>query len=130
VRLLLDSCAFLWMIWDEPELTARARALIADPRNEVYLSAISLWEILVKHQTGRLELRQPVEPARFYAEQREAHRISPLPLEEEAVAQLAKLPNLHRDPFDRMLICQAIAHGLAVLTPDAAIQRYPVRTVW
>jgi PIN domain nuclease of toxin-antitoxin system len=130
VRLLLDSCTFLWMIWDEPELTARARALIADPRNEVYLSAISLWEILVKHQAGRLELRQPVEPARFYAAQREAHRISPLPLEEEAVAQLTKLPNLHRDPFDRMLICQAIAHGLAVLTPDAAIQRYPVRTVW
>jgi PIN domain nuclease of toxin-antitoxin system len=130
VKLLLDSCTFLWLIWDEPELSHEARLRIADPRNEVYLSAISLWEILLKHQAGRLALPKPIDPERFYIEQREAHRIAPLPLAEEAVVQMVKLPALHRDPFDRMLICQAIAHGLVVCTPDRAIQQYPVRTLW
>lgn len=130
MRLLLDSCTFLWLIWDEPELSHEARTRIADPRNEVYLSSIALWEILLKHQAGRLTLAKPIDPARHYIEQREAHRIAPLPLTEEAVAQMIKLPPLHRDPFDRILICQAIAHGLVVCTPDRAIQQYPVRTVW
>lgn len=130
MKLLLDSCTFLWLIWDEPELSHEARLRIADPRNEVYLSAISLWEILLKHQAGRLALPKPIDPERFYIEQREAHRIAPLPLAEEAVVQMVKLPALHRDPFDRMLICQAIAHGLVVCTPDRAIQQYPVRTLW
>ncbi len=130
MRLLLDSCTFLWLIWDEPELSQEARARIADPRNEVYLSSISVWEILLKHQGGRLALSKRIDPERFYIEQREAHRVIPLPLDEEAVAQMIKLPPLHRDPFDRMLICQAIAHGLVVCTPDRAIQQYPVRTLW
>lgn len=130
MRLLLDSCTFLWLIWDEPELSEKARIHIADPHNEVYLSSISVWEILLKHQAGRLALFKPVDPERFYIEQREAHRIAPLPLTEEAVAQMVKLPPLHRDSFDRMLVCQAIAHGLVVCTPDRAIQQYPVRTLW
>jgi PIN domain nuclease of toxin-antitoxin system len=130
VRLLLDSCTFLWLIWDEPELSHEARIQIADPRNEVYLSSISLWEILLKHQAGRLALAKPIDPERYYVEQREAHRIAPLPVTEEAVVQMIKLPLIHRDPFDRMLICQAIAHGLVVCTPDRSIQQYPVRTLW
>ena len=130
MRLLLDSCTFLWLIWDEPELSQEIRAHIADPHNEVYLSSISVWEILLKHQAGRLALSKPIDPERFYIEQREAHHIAPLPLTEEAVAQMIKLPPLHRDPFDRMLICQAIAYGLVVCTPDRAIQQYPVRTLW
>jgi PIN domain nuclease of toxin-antitoxin system len=130
VRLLLDSCAFLWLIWDEAELSANARAAIADPDNEVFLSSASLWEITVKHLSGRLVLRRPVDPTRFYVEQRIAHGIDSLPVDEEALAHLPKLPHLHRDPFDRMLVCQAIAHGLTLVTPDEAIRRYPVRTMW
>ncbi|MFN3920549.1 MAG: type II toxin-antitoxin system VapC family toxin, partial [Methylohalobius sp.] len=79
MRLLLDSCTFLWLIWDEPELSQKARAHIANPVNEVYLSPISLWEILLKHQAGRLALSRAVDPERYYIEQREAHRIAPLP---------------------------------------------------
>lgn len=130
MRPLLDSCTFLWLLWDEPELSQDTRASIADPHNEVYLSSISLREILLKHQASCLALSQPIDRERYDVEQREAHRLAPLPLTEEAVAQMIKVPPLHRDPFDRMLIRQAIAHGLVICTPDRAIQQYPVRTLW
>lgn len=130
MKLLLDSCTFLWLIWDQPELSARARVAIADPGNEVYLSSVSLWEILIKHGTGKVAIHRPIDPQRFYVEQRELHGIAALALGENAIVQLTKLPELHRDPFDRALICQAIAHGLTLVTPDAQINRYPVLTLW
>jgi len=128
VKLLLDTCTFLWIIADDPQLSGSARQLFSTPGNEVYLSAASVWEILVKHQLGRLPLPEPAH--QFIPHQRAAHRIDPLPLDEEAALQIARLPDHHKDPFDRMLICQAIAHGLTLLTPDADIARYPVRTAW
>ncbi|MGK2942335.1 MAG: type II toxin-antitoxin system VapC family toxin [Immundisolibacter sp.] len=130
MKLLLDSCTFLWLIWDEMELCETARLTIADSRNEVFLSAASVWEITVKHLAGKLVLHRPVDPSHFYTEQRELHGIAALPLSESAIAHLPRLPALHRDPFDRMLICQAIAHGMTLLTPDATIRRYPVNTLW
>ncbi|MBL8541960.1 MAG: type II toxin-antitoxin system VapC family toxin [Betaproteobacteria bacterium] len=69
-------------------------------------------------------------PDRYFTSRREAHNIASLPIDEEAVVQLLKLPDLHRDPFDRILVCQAIAHGLTVVTPDEAIRRYPARSFW
>lgn len=131
MRLLLDSCTFLWLVGQRAALSDRVRESIADPGNACVLSAASLWEILIKHRGGGLEIDgrgAPIE--RFLIEQREAHGIDPLPIDEDAVAQLPKLPGLHRDPFDRILICQAIAHGLTLVTPDDAIRRYPVRTFW
>jgi PIN domain nuclease of toxin-antitoxin system len=128
MRLLLDTATFLWVISDAPELSARARELFADPGNEIYLSAVSSWEIAVKYALGRLPLREP--PERFVPAQREQHGIEPLPLDEEAALHLARLPLLHKDPFDRMLVCQAIVHGLAILTPDKLVNQYPVRTMW
>lgn len=128
MKLLLDTCTFLWIISDDSALSEEARSVFSDPANEVYLSAVSVWEIAVKHALKRLPL--PEAPDRFIPAQRTRHAIQPLPLEEEAVLQLSRLPEHHRDPFDRMLVCQAIAHGLVVLTPDEAIRQYPVRTVW
>jgi len=130
MRLLLDSCTFLWLIWDEPALSDTAREQIADSNNEVFLSAASIWEITVKHLSGRLELRKPVDPATHYSAQRQAHGIAPLPVDEAAVSYLPRLPDIHRDPFDRMLVCQAMAHELVVVTPDKAIGQYPVTTLW
>ena len=131
MRLLLDSCTFLWLIGQSAALPPVVREAIAEPENECFLSTASLWEILVKHQAGRLEIHSPgVPPERFLIAQRERHGIDTLPIDEAAVAQLPKLPDLHRDPFDRILICQAIAHGLTLVTPDAAISRYPVLTLW
>jgi PIN domain nuclease of toxin-antitoxin system len=130
VSLLLDTCTFLWLITDDPALSAPARAAIEDPANAVYVSAASLWEMLVKHRLGRLTISVATAPAQYLVAQRDRHGLESLPITEEAVTQLPKLPELHRDPFDRILICQAIAHGLVVCTPDRAIQQYPVRTVW
>jgi len=128
MNVLLDTCAFLWLISDDAALSSSARAVFADFGNDVYLSAVSTWEIVAKHHLGRLPLPEP--PHRFVLAQRQLHLIRSLSLDEEAVLQLAKLPDYHKDPFDRMLICQAITHGLTILTPDPAITQYPVRVMW
>ena len=128
MRLLLDTCTFLWAIGDDAALSATARELIQDPGNEVYLSAVSAWEIAVKHALGRLPL--PEEPARFVPAQRRRHPIEGLPLDEEATLHVARLPLLHRDPFDRMLVCQALVGGLALVTPDPLVSQYAARVLW
>jgi PIN domain nuclease of toxin-antitoxin system len=126
--ILLDTCTFLWLALDDPKLSEKARRLFTDPGNEVYLSAVSVLEITVKHSTGRLSLSKP--PLELIQEWRENREILSLPLEETAALYESRLPRLHGDPFDRMLICQSIVHGLAILTPDADIARYPVHTLW
>ena len=128
MKLLLDTCTFLWISLDAPELSANARLLFQDPANEVFLSAASAWEIGIKHSLGRLPL--PTEPRTFVPALRETYRIEALPLDEESCLQAARLPLLHQDPFDRALVGQAIAHGLTILTPDRKITAYPVRTLW
>lgn len=128
MRLLLDTCTFLWIVSGAPELSPNGRSLFADPDNEVMLSSVSAWEIAVKHALGKLPLPDP--PGLFVPSMREQHRILPLALEERAVLGLASLPSNHRDPFDRMLVCQALEHGLALLTPDPLIRQYPAPTLW
>ncbi|MGH8501649.1 MAG: type II toxin-antitoxin system VapC family toxin [Gammaproteobacteria bacterium] len=128
MRLLLDTCTFLWIITNAAELSDSARARFMDADNDVYLSALSAWEIAVKHRLGKLPLPAPAE--QFVAQERVQHGIESLAVDEAATTHLYRLPPLHRDPFDRMLVCQAIEHGLAIVTPDALITQYPVRTVW
>lgn len=128
MTVLLDTCSFLWLLLDAPRLSANAREIFADPDNRVFLSAVSAWEIAIKHAAGRLFL--PRAPAKFIPARRLVYRIESLPLDEAAALHAARLPRLHGDPFDRMLVCQAIVHGLAILTPDESIAQYPVRVVW
>lgn len=128
MRCLLDTCTFLWIITDSPELSPAVKELFVNPSNEVFLSAVSVWELSVKHALGKLPMPSSLD--RFVVEQRERHRIVALPLDERAVVHLHKLPTLHRDPFDRMLVCQAIEHDCVLLTPDPLIAQYPVRTQW
>jgi PIN domain nuclease of toxin-antitoxin system len=128
VKLLLDTCTFLWIASGAPQLSPRARTLFASPENEVYLSAGSAWEIAIKHGLGKLPL--PESPARFVPEMRERHGIEPLAIDERATLHIARLPELHRDPFDRLLVSQAIVHGLTILTPDPLITQYPALTTW
>jgi PIN domain nuclease of toxin-antitoxin system len=127
MRILLDTHIFLWFISGDTQLSADVRDAIRDPDNEVYLSAISVWEILVKYQLGKLPL--PEHPETYLPKQRDLHQILSLDLDESTVIQLAKLPPLHRDPFDRMLICQALQNGLTIATVDAAVRAYPVITI-
>jgi len=128
MRLLLDTCAFLWLILDDEQLTERVRDIFVDPDNEVFLSVVSAWEIAVKYAIGRLDL--PEEPRLYIPEQRERHGIQPLSLDETSSLQVSVLPRIHSDPFDRMLISQSLIHGLTILSPDELIKKYPVRIIW
>ena len=128
MKCLLDTCTFLWIVAGAKDLSPAASQIFVNPANEVFLSAVSVWELSVKHALGKLPL--PCTIDRFIMEQREQHGIAALPLSEQAVLHLHKLPLLHRDPFDRMLICQAIEHDCVLLTPDPFIAQYPVRTRW
>ena len=124
MRLLLDTHVFLWFISGDPRLGKTHQDLIRDPANTVYLSVVSLWEAAVKHAIGRLPL--PGEPTTYLAAQRERHKFLSLALDEASVAELANLPSAHRDPFDRMLICQARHHGLKIVSADRVFSSYPV----
>jgi PIN domain nuclease of toxin-antitoxin system len=124
MRPLLDTHIFLWFISGDERLPEDTRESICHPENDVYLSVVSLWEAIVKHRLGRLPL--PHSPESYLPIQRERHQIASLSLDEESVSQLAQFPPIHRDPFDRMLICQAIAHGLTLATVDEVVIRYPV----
>jgi PIN domain nuclease of toxin-antitoxin system len=128
VKLLLDTCTFLWAVRGDARLSSAAAALFRDPANEVYLSSVSAWEIAVKHRLGKLPLADP--PAAYVPRERERHGIDALALDEAATLMLDKLPAVHTDPFDRLLVCQAIRHGLTLLTPDPSIHRYPVPAQW
>ena len=124
----MDTCTFLWLALDDPALSGPARESFKNPENDVFLSVVSAWEIAVKYASGNLSL--PGNPAVWVSSSRSQHNIKSLPLEEDAASYVAKLPFMHRDPFDRMLICQAIVHELTLLTPDKQITQYPIRTLW
>ena len=128
MKLLLDTCAFLWIAGGGRKLPDRVAALYQSPDNDVFLSAASAWEIAIKHATGRLPL--PVAPQAFVAEERERCGVASLSIDEESTLHVARLPLLHRDPFDRLLVAQAIVHGLTILTPDPLVSQYPARTMW
>jgi PIN domain nuclease of toxin-antitoxin system len=127
MKYLLDTHIFLWFISGDKQLPGEYRDIIRNPANEVFLSAVSLWEAIVKYQLGKLPLPQP--PENYLPVQRERHQISSLGLDEASVAQLVNLPSIHRDPFDRMLVCQALAHELTLISVDEAIANYPVSMI-
>jgi PIN domain nuclease of toxin-antitoxin system len=124
MRLLLDTHVFLWYITADPKLPATFKAASQDPANEVYLSAASVWEAVIKYHLGKLPL--PAPPADYLPRKRDAHGIASLPIDEEAMSHLAGLPPLHRDPFDRLLVAQALQHELTIATVDPDVAAYPV----
>jgi PIN domain nuclease of toxin-antitoxin system len=127
VKILLDTCSFIWWVTGAP-MPDQIVAELSNAENEVLLSAASAWEMVIKHQVGRLDLT--MEPATFVREGRRRHFIEELPIGEEAALHLVRLPDYHKDPFDRILIAQAIVGGCAIATPDPLIHRYPVRAIW
>ncbi len=124
MKLLLDTHIFLWYISGDPHLPVAVRDAIRDPVNEVYLSVVSVWEAVIKYALGKLPL--PAPPAEYLPRQRAAHLIASLPIDETTLLHLASLPPLHRDPFDRILVAQALQHGLTLVTVDDAVRAYPV----
>ena len=128
MKLLVDTCTFLWLAAADPRLTPAALSACRDPDNTVHLSALSAWEIAIKHRIGRLPL--PESPRRYVTSRRGWLGLEPLPFDERAAAHDALLPQLHHDPFDRGLVSQAILHGMTIVTPDEAIARYPAPILW
>lgn len=127
MKILLDTHVFLWYISSDQRLSENQRACIQDLNNEVYLSIVSVWEVIIKCQIGKLHLPQPA--ATYLPAQREKHQILSLALDEKSVAHLAQLPPVHRDPFDRMIICQASVYDLLLMTDDEMIAKYPMRVL-
>ena len=128
MNVLLDTCVFLWIATEDKQLSDTARAWYQDTENDIWLSVVSEWEIVVKHAAKKLVLPEP--PEEFFPRCRNVCGLALLNLDEESVLTLARLPDLHKDPFDRMLVCQAISLGCVILTPDPLIRQYPVRCVW
>ncbi len=128
MKLLLDTCTFIWIGSGSAKLSGVAREAYLDPANECYLSAASAWEIALKYALGKLPL--PERPEEYIHFVREKSGFDSLPVDEESAVHTSRLPNLHTDPFDRILVAQAIVHGLVILTPDPAVTQYPARTLW
>ncbi|HSZ69351.1 MAG TPA: type II toxin-antitoxin system VapC family toxin [Solirubrobacteraceae bacterium] len=126
MKILLDTHAFLWLHTDRKRLGGHL-ALVEDRRTERLLSAVSSWEIAIKYQLGRLPLPEP--PQRYVPSRMRAIGAVGLPVEHGHALAVTELEPLHKDPFDRLLVAQARALDVPILTSDARIAEYPVRTL-
>ena len=122
--MLLDTHVFLWYVSGDQRVGANVRSIIENAQ-AVYLSVVSVWEATIKYYVGKLPLPEPPHP--WLSVQRESHGIESLPIDEASVAHLSKLEPHHRDPFDRILVCQAIEHGLQIVTVDPILSKYPAK---
>jgi PIN domain nuclease of toxin-antitoxin system len=128
VRFLLDTHTFLWWITDDPHLSERARQVISDPENDIFLSAASGWEMAIKTQLGKLQLPDRFE--QFIAEQLFRNNITSLPVMMSHALHVQSLPLHHRDPFDRLLIAQGQLEKMPIITTDSVFADYDVEIVW
>ena len=128
MKLLLDTVTFLDAAFSPQDISKRATDLILHSDSELYVSVASCWEIAIKYSAGQLAL--PQSPNQFVPTHRTKLGAEILAIDEESALHVTRLPGIHKDPFDRILICQAIIHGMILLTPDERISRYPVRIAW
>lgn len=128
MRLLLDTHAFLWFILNDPLLSTNARNLIAEPSNEVAISPASYWEIAIKIGIGKYSLGELV--ADFFEREIAVNQFRILPIEPRHVAPLTTMPFYHRDPFDRLIIAQAMIEQIPIISADATFDHYSVTRLW
>ncbi len=128
MRMLLDTHAFLWFILNEPQLSPAARTAIIDPTNDVEISPATYWEIAIKIRTGKYSLPGPYES--FIAGQIRANYFDILPVEVRHTSLLTSLPFHHRDPFDRLLVAQALVEAIPIVSADADLDPYGVNRLW
>ena len=128
LRLLLDTNVFIWSAVEPQRLSSAAIAVLSDPDVFRNVSVVSVWEMQIKHAVGKLPLKENADrTAARFARQLRAEFLAP---SLEHVAELERLPRIHDDPFDRMLIAQAITEGLTIVTPDPVFATYPVSVLW
>lgn len=128
MRVLLDTHAFLWWVEDSPKLSERARETIADERNEVLFSVVSAWEIVMKVGVGKLALDEA--PERMIPDQIARNDMEILPMRMSHALRVHDLPDHHKDPFDRLLVAQALDEGTPLVSGDPEVSRYPAEVVW
>jgi PIN domain nuclease of toxin-antitoxin system len=127
MKALLDTHTFLWAIAEEGRLSRRAQQIYMGP-NDLWLSAASVWEILIKVRTGKLPMPEPAGP--YLVKEMAKNRIELLPIKLDHVLRLESLPAHHRDPFDRILIAQSLEESLPIVTADPQFQKYPIELIW
>ncbi len=127
MKALLDTHVFIWAISEARRLSPRVRQIIEDPENEVLVSAASAWEMAIKVSTGKLKIGGPA--AVLVQRKLVEHRMTLLPIQLSHLEALEKLPLHHRDPFDRLLVAQAIDEEATLITVDAQLRRYKVKTI-
>lgn len=128
MKVLLDTSTFLWWVTDSDRLSDHARNVIGDGANEIWFSAVSSWEIVIKAGLGRVTL--PEDPEQFLPKQCAANAFQVLSIHMRHTLRVATLPPIHRDPFDRLLIAQALTENLTILSSDTSLKGYPARVVW
>jgi len=128
LRVLLDTHSWLWMVGEPDRLSDQGRQLLHDPRNELFFSAASAWEIAIKYETGKLRLPRP--PTALLGGWLAEDRLSALPILLAHALHAGELPPHHLDPFDRLLIAQARIEGLTLLTADRRLAKYDVPIHW
>jgi PIN domain nuclease of toxin-antitoxin system len=128
MTLLLDTHAFLWFVWDDPQLSTPARSAISAPQNRKLVSIASCWEIAIKTSIGKLQLGEPA--ATFIPRQLAQNHFDLLPVSLEHATGVERLPLHHRDPFDRILIALALAERVTIVSADAALDAYATTRLW
>lgn len=128
MKLLLDTCTFIWLASQPTTLSKAATAAIENHKNERFLSDCSVWEICLKWESGKLKLPSP--PRNWIDTQSKIWRIERLQITRQALYRVSELPNHHRDPFDRLLVAQSIEDSLSIVTSDPYIAKYPTSVVW
>jgi PIN domain nuclease of toxin-antitoxin system len=123
MRILLDTHIFLWLVDDSQRLSDRYRQIIHNLDNEIFLSVVSIWECTIKYQIGKLDFSS--SPETYLPKERRKHLIKTLAVDENSIVPLVKLPLLHKDPFDRLIMAQALQHDLTIMTEDQLILAYP-----
>lgn len=128
MKLLLDTHVLLWALEDDVRLSRKARALLLDEGHTLLWSAASTWELAIKASLGRIRFATPL--AEYLPHKLEAEGIVSLPITDPHAAAVESLPRHHHDPFDRLLIAQALVEELALLSADKVMKRYDVEVVW
>ncbi|MBK8036691.1 MAG: type II toxin-antitoxin system VapC family toxin [Verrucomicrobiaceae bacterium] len=128
MKYLLDTCAFLWVSQQPKMLSVAAKAAINDQTSELFVSDVSLWEITLKHSTGKLPL--PKAPRLWIPEKIAFHQFKPLPVNHECLYLSGELPRVHADPFDRLIAAHAIAEGMTLLSPDTPLSDLGASRIW
>jgi PIN domain nuclease of toxin-antitoxin system len=128
MKFLLDTDTFIWADLSPEKLSPKCQNLLLDPDNILILSLTSVWEMQIKYQLGKLNLRLPLPD--LVREQQEINSIQILEIELDHVWALDRLENHHKDPFDRLLIAQAIVENISIVSNDGLFDRYSIERIW